>query len=228
MSTSPAATPRQSRGLLGVLPYALDVIIPIATYFILKSLGASDFWALVTGGLLTAANSLANTIRRGKLDNLGVLVIVEVAVGLVLDFTFQDPRLILARGSLYIAIAGIWILVNTFTSRPITVDVSKPMAYKGDPHRLTAYEWCAEHSREFLRIHRALSATWCVMFLAYAAIRVVIIYHVSSVQESIWLNEIPGVIGVLVCLVAAARAGKRLEKIVDAQVARMFPAAAGA
>src|SRR4051794_4517334 len=85
-------------GVLGFLPYLLDVVVPLVSYYALTSLGLKPFWALVIGGALTAVNSIINTIRRGRIDNLGVLVIVEIILGLVLDLTVRDPRLTLARG----------------------------------------------------------------------------------------------------------------------------------
>jgi hypothetical protein len=216
--TSPAAR------LLALLPYALDIVLPVASYATLKALGASTFWALAVGGLLTAGNSLVNTVRRRRLDKLGALVLLEVALGLVLDFVVRDPRLMLARGSLYLAIGGLWMLANAFTARPLTVDAAKPMAAKGGPKGIAAYEWCAANDARFVRIHRVLSLVWSLMFLAYAVLRVVIIYSASSVDQSIWLNEIPGLVTVGSCLFASKLAGKRLATIVTARIGA--PAAA--
>src|SRR4051794_4514539 len=113
-------------GAVGVLPYLLDIVAPLVSYYALTSMGLSPFWALVIGGALTAVVSTVNTIRRGRLDNLGILVIVEIILGLTLDLTVHDARLTLARGSLFIALAGTWVLVNAFTGRPVTVDATKP------------------------------------------------------------------------------------------------------
>jgi hypothetical protein len=130
MTETPA---RPFDGLVRLLPYALDIVVPLASYARLRALGASTFWALIVGGLLTAATTVVNTIRRARLDRLGALVLSEVALGVVLDFVIRDPRLMLARGSLYLAIGAVWVLVNAFTARPLTVDACKPMAAKGGP-----------------------------------------------------------------------------------------------
>ncbi len=215
---------RPSKGVLGLLPYLLDLFLPIATYFALKAVGVGDFWALAAGGLLTAVNAAINTARQRKLDSLGLLVLLELALGLLLTFATRDPRLLLARPSLYIALAGLWVMVKAFSSRPVTVDASKPMAYKGDPRRLIAYEWCAANSEVFQQTHRRLSTLWGLVFIAYALVRLVIIYSVDSIPESIWLNEVPGVIGIVICLLASKQAGERLEKVVDERMTVMFPA----
>jgi hypothetical protein len=214
----PASTDNQTgraRGIIGVLPYLLDIIIPLVSYYVLTAAGVSTFWSLVAGGALTAIISVINTIRRGKIDSLGILVIAEIVLGLVLDVAVHDARLTLARGSLFIALAGIWILASAFTSRPVTVNAAKPFAArKGGENGIVAFEWLAEHSGRFLRIHRTLSAVWGVMFLAYAAVRVIIIYSVS-ISAAVWTTEIPGILALAICLIASARAGKHLETLVN-------------
>jgi hypothetical protein len=219
--TSAEEPVRPARGIIGVLPYLLDIVVPLVSYYALTSAGLSSFWSLVIGGALTAIVSIVNTIRRGKLDNLGILVIVEIALGLVLDLAVRDPRLTLARGSLFIALAGVWILVNTFTGRPVTVDATKPFAAKkGGTKGVIAFEWLAQHCQRFVRIQRSLSTVWSVMFLAYAVVRLIVIYNVN-VSEAVWLNEVPGIIALLICLIASARAGKQLEALVYDRMERM-------
>jgi hypothetical protein len=212
---------RRARSIIAILPYLVDIIVPLVTYYALTSVGLSPFWSLLFGGALTTIVSIINTIRRGKIDNLGVLVIVEIALGLVLGLAVRDPRLTLARGSLFIGLAGIWILVNTFTGRPITVDATKPFAAKkGGTDGIIAFEWLAQNSQRFLRIHRSLSTVWSVMFLAYATMRVIVIYSVT-ISEAVWLTEVPGIIAVAICLIASARAGKQLEILVNDRMEHM-------
>jgi len=198
-----------------VLPYLLDVVVPLASYYTLPRLGLSTFWALVVGGALTAVVSLVNTIRRGKLDKLGVLVIVEIILGIVLDLAVRDARLTLARGSLFIAVAGAWVLASTFTRHPVTVNVTRPFALKkGGAEGGAAFDWLAEHSLRFLRIQRILSSVWAVAFLAYAVLRVVVIYSAANVAQALLVNEIPGFLAVLTGMAASAVYGKQLEKLV--------------
>jgi hypothetical protein len=209
----------RTRGVLGVLPYLLDIVVPVASYYGLTASGLSTFWALVAGGLLTAGVSVVNTIRRGKLDKLGLLVIVEIVLGLVLDLVVHDARLTLARASLFIAVGGAWVLGNAFTGRPVTVDGTKPFALrKGGQVGVDAFEWLAANSPRFMRVQRVLSVTWGTAFLAYAAVRVVVIYSVT-VSEAVWFNEIPGVLAVVVGMAASARWGKVLETLVHERMA---------
>lgn len=223
MSRSTESQVHPARGIIGVLPYLLDIIVPLVSYYGLTAAGLSSFWALVAGGAVTTVISLVNTIRRGRLDSLGVLVIAEIILSIVLTLTTRDPRLTLARGSLYIALAGAWILASAFTRRPLTVNAAKPMATRKGAGNGVAFEWLAANSPQFLRIHRVLSAIWGGMFLAYAAARVIIIYSVG-LSEAVWLTELPGVVAIAIGLIASARAGKRFETLVSERMERSQPA----
>jgi len=219
MPASTEGQPRQRDGISGVLPFLLDIIIPLVSYYLLTAAGLSAFLALVTGGALTAIVAVSNTIRRGKIDSLGVLVIAEIALGIVLDLAVRDARFTLARGSLFLGLAGLWILVSVCTGRPVTVDATKSFAAKkGGQDAIIAVEWLAENSDRYLRIHRALSALWGVMFIAYAAVRVIIIYS-TSISQAVWITELPGIAAIAICLVASARAGQRLEALVTDRMA---------
>ena len=221
MASSTGVKRQGPRGFVGVVPYLFDIIIPLVSYYALTGAGLKPFWALVIGGSVTAALALVNTFRRGRLDKLGVLVILEITLGLSLDLTIRDPRLTLARASAFILLAGGFVLASTFTDRPVTLDVTKGFAArKGGRKGIDAFEWLADNSAPFLRIQRGLSRVWGVMFIAYAVIRVVIIYNVS-ISPAVFFNELPGIAAVLICMVSSARAGKKLEAMVYARMAEM-------
>jgi hypothetical protein len=219
--TMPAATEgpaRRAGGFIAVLPYLLDFIVPLAAFYALTAAGLSSFWSLTIGGALTGVISVGNTIRRRKLDGLGLLVIAEIALGLVLIVTTRDPRLVLARSSLYVALAGIWVLGSAVTGRPVTVNTSKAFAAKSDGEKgIAAVDWLAANSASFLRIHRGLSALWGGMFLLYAVVRVVIIYS-TSVSRAVSISEIPGIIAIGICLIASRQAGRRLEALANERI----------
>jgi hypothetical protein len=42
-----------------------------------------------------------------------------------------------------------------------------------------------------------------------------------SISEGVWLTEIPGIIAVVICLIASARAGKQLETLVNDRMEHM-------
>jgi hypothetical protein len=215
-----------ARGVIAVLPYLLDFVVPLAAFYALTAAGVSSFWSLTIGGALTGIVSVVVAIRRRRLDGLGLLVIAEIALSLVLIATTRDPRLVLARSSLYLALAGIWVLVSAVVRRPVTTSTSKAFAARSNGQDgILAVDWLAANSEPFLRIHRWLSAFWGVMFLVYAVVRVVIIYS-TSVSRAVAISEIPGVIAIGICLIASRQAGKRLEALVNERLRRSDGSAA--
>ena len=221
MASKNDAKRRRPRGFAGVLPYLLDLIVPLAAYYSLTAAGLTPFWALVTGGGATAALALATTVRRGRIDKLGVLVILEIALGLTLDLTVRSARLTLARGSLFILLAGAWVLATAFTDRPAAMDATKAFAAKkGGRKGIDAFEWLAAHSAPFMRVQRRLTCVWSITFIAYGAGRVVLVYSVS-ISQAVWLDAFPGIAAFLICMAASAHAGKKLETMVYARMDEM-------
>jgi hypothetical protein len=138
--TTQAAPPAATSRLRDLLPTLLDLVIPTAGYFLLHWAGLPDVWALTIAGSATGVNALVNTIRRGRLDALGLLVVAEVGVSVVLLAVTADPRLILVRPAVYLAVAGVVNLVSCFAGRPLSYTASTSTATKGDPERAVAYE----------------------------------------------------------------------------------------
>jgi Putative 8-oxoguanine DNA glycosylase OGG-like protein len=123
--TPQAAPPAASSRWRALLPTLLDLVIPTAGYFLLHWAGLSDVWALTIAGSATGVNALVHTIRRGRLDVLGLLVVAEIAVSVVLVVVTADPRLILVRPAVYLAVAGLVNLVSWLATFP---ESTQPLA----------------------------------------------------------------------------------------------------
>src|SRR4029450_1827136 len=95
MTTRTAPPPATSRWQ-ALLPTLLDLVIPTAGYFLLHWAGLPDIWALTIAGAATALNAAVTTIRRGRLDALGLLVVAEITVSVALGAVADEPRASLA------------------------------------------------------------------------------------------------------------------------------------
>jgi hypothetical protein len=207
----PAATSR----LRALLPTLLDLVIPTAGYFLLHWAGLPDVWALTIAG---AATALITTIRRGRLDALGLLVMAEIGVSIALVAVTADPRLILARPAVYLAVAGVVNLISCFAGRPLSYTASTPMATKGDPQRAVAYERAWHHSPQLRAIHRQLTAGIGLAMIVYAILRVVIVYSFST-GTAVLGQELPGLVLLALVVALIRRRVPRLRRIVDAEQA---------
>jgi hypothetical protein len=206
-----AATTR----LRAILPIVLDLVVPTAGYFALHALGLSDAWALAVAGSATGVLTLVNSIRRRRLDAIGLLVVAEIALAITLALTVHDPRLILLRPALYLAVGGLVALVTCVTGRPLTYTGATPMATKGDPVRAAAYDQAWYRSAELRRVHRQLTAFIGIAMIVYAAARVVLTYELPLASALI-AEEIPGILLIVVILLAIRLRVPRLRRIVDA------------
>jgi hypothetical protein len=190
-----------------LLPFLLDLIIPIGGYFLLHNVfGLSDFWALSLGGLATMVNAVVTTVRRGRLDSFGLLVVLEVALSVVLLFVSRDPRVLLLKPAFYVAVGGLWALVTLRVGKPLAYESGKPFATKGDPMLVVAYERAYERSDRFRAALRVVTAMWGVAFLLDAALRVVIVYRYSPalINDSLLLSQVP-LIALLVLVIVFTR-----------------------
>ena len=219
MTTQPAPPAATSRWR-ALLPTLLDLVIPTAGYFLLHRAGLPDIWALTIAGSATGVNALINTIRRGRLDALGLLIVAEIAVSVALTVITQDPRLILARPAAYLAVAGVVNLISCFAGRPLSYTAATPMATKGDPVRAVAYEHAWRHSPDLRAIHRQLTAGIGLAMLAYAVIRVLIVYS-FSIATAVVGQEVPGLLLIALVVVLIRRRVPRLQSIVDAERAAL-------
>jgi hypothetical protein len=220
MTTQAAAPPAATSRWRALLPTILDLIIPTAGYFLLHWAGLPDIWALTIAGAATGLNALVNTIRRGRLDALGLLVVAEIGVSVVLVVVTADPRLILVRPAVYLAVAGVVNLVSCFAGRPLTYTASTPMATKGDPERAVAYERAWHHSPELRRLHRQLTAAIGLAMIVYAVLRVLIVYSFST-GTAVLVQEVPGILLIALVVVLIRRRVPRLRRIVDAEQAAL-------
>jgi hypothetical protein len=198
-----------------ILPVLLDLVVPTAGYFALHALGVGDAWALTVAGSATGVLTLVNSIRRRRLDALGLLVFAEIALAVTLTLTLDDPRLILLRPAFYLAVGGVVAVVTCFTGRPLTYTGATPMATKGDPVRAVAYDRAWHTSAELRRVHRQLTAFIGVAMIGYAVVRVVLTYELP-LSSALIVEEIPGIVLIAVILLAIRLRVPGLRRIVDA------------
>jgi hypothetical protein len=190
-----------------LVPVVLDLVLPIGGYFLLHSgFGLSAFWSLTLAGAATGVHALITTLRRGKVDALGVLVFLEMGLSAILLFVTDDPRVVLAKPAFYLAVAAVYALVTCFTGRPLVLDSGKPFATRGDPALAEAYERAWERSDRFRRTVRGVTAVWAGAFALDAVFRVVVVYSLppERVDESVWLSQVPLVV-VFVLAIAVTR-----------------------
>ena len=182
--------------------------------------GLSAPWAMTIGALPLAAGVSVTLARRRRVDGFALLVILEVAAGIAVGLVSGDARFILARSSVYVALAGIFALMSCFGPRPFMMTLSKPMAVAGDPDREEAFERAAAYSPRFRRIETYMTAGLGVALLAEAILRVTIVYAYppSQAGTASAVSQVPAIaLLVLAVLVLRFLAVPRVREIVDTE-----------
>lgn len=200
-----------------LLPTLLDIIVPIIVYFVLRKLGVDQFWSLTLAGIGTGIWALFNTIRRRKLDFIGILVLLEVALSAALIFTTDDPRVVAVKPAFYTALAGIYFLFTCVVGKPVVYVAAAPIASGGDPVRADAYERAWEESAPFRLRERLMTAAFGVALVVESVLRVWIVYHWSpaKLDESFVISQLPGIVLLVIVLGFVRLQVPAISKIVD-------------
>jgi hypothetical protein len=209
-----------SRRLRLMAPLLIDVVAPIVVYFALHALGVGDLLALTAGGLVAGANAIVTTVRRRRLDGVGLLVVLEIALSIVLLVTVRDPRILLIRPVFFAALGGLFALATCVVGRPLVYQTSRPLATRGDPVRAEAYALAWERSPEFRRVERLITAAWGVALLAEAILRVLIVFRFGPDQigQSLLASQLPGIVLIVAAVAVTRSFVPTLRRIVDGYV----------
>jgi hypothetical protein len=198
------------------LGYVFDVVAPFLAYLLVHWFGGKAFWALTAGGLVAGASTAVNSIRRKKMDAVGVLVLLELVASVIFLLVLRDSRLLLIRPSFYTAIASVYLAFSVLAGHPLSFDGARPMAAKGGPQRLAAYERAWTNSAEFRRTHNIVTSGFAAAFFADSVLRIVIVYN-FPLERSMWLSNVPHVAAMVLIVASSALAGRKFARIVDEQ-----------
>ena len=151
---------------------AWDVALPVATYYALHLLGASDWVALLASTLVAGLRVVWVAARQRALNPFATVMLLVFGIGLALTFVSGDPRFLLIKESFVTGAVGLTFLVTARGRRPMTLAAQQSW----QPHRAT--ELAAEYRAEpdVRRGHRFVSTVGGVGLLLEAALRVPLVY----------------------------------------------------
>jgi hypothetical protein len=218
-----AAAPTANRSRLqSLVPMAVfDVIGPLVAYSLLRSNGYSQVTALILSGVLPALGVVLAVVRHRRLDVLGALVLLGIAVGAVLGLATGNARLVLLEGSVPTAIFAVVCLASLWSSRPLIFRFALEFIGADTPKgRDFADRW---RYAGFRRTFRVMTAVWGLAYLAEAAARILIV-ELTSAGTALAITKIMpyAVAAVLVAwmFVYGQRARRKGERAAQAGRAR--------
>jgi hypothetical protein len=222
VSPRPAAAPPPAPGrelLRSLRPLAIDIGIPLGSYYLLRGLGASLWLSLALSSIGPAIRSVLSMTGRSGINVLAGLMLAVNVAGIAVSFLTGDPRAMIAKDSVISSVIGIAILASVIAGRPLMSAGLIPWLTKGVPGRVAAWQTLSAGSARFRRLERLFSTIWGCALLAECVVRLVGAYTLP-VTTMAWLGSVCtlGAIG-LAITVGGVAAGP-MERMVTAEAAR--------
>src|SRR5215831_2107636 len=201
-------------------PLAIDIGIPVGTYYLLRdAFGVSLWLSLALSSIGPAVRSITGIVAERKLNLLAVLMLAVNLAGIGISFLTGDPRAMIAKDSIVSSVIAFAILGSVALRRPLMSAGLKPFMTRGQPPRTAAWDRLSVASPRFRRLELAFSTIWGLALLAECAARLVGAYALP-VTTMVWLGTVMtlGSIGVAIVAGGAAAAGP-IQEMIDAEVA---------
>jgi hypothetical protein len=163
--SSVAQRPRRAK-TNGLLSSLLEIALSIGGYYLLRAFGVGVFWALTVPAIAVAVVAVVVTVRRQRIDLIGLLVLCEIAVTITLSLVTQSPRVAALRETAYVLIAGVIGLVTLVRRTPLTHASTVSIATFGDPKRERAFERAWQEVPEYRLWQRLLTASLGLIMVA--------------------------------------------------------------
>jgi hypothetical protein len=204
-----------------------DIGGPLALYSVLRSAGLSSVRALVLSGVFPALGVAVTYARDRRLDAIGGLVLVGIAVGTILGLATGSARLVLVEGSVPTAVFGIVCLVSLWSRRPLIFRFA--LEFMGpDTPKGRDFEGRWQYAG-FRHAFRLITVVWGVGYLAEAAARVVIAETLTTGTALTISKVLPYAVAAVLAAWTYAygqRARRRGERMAATAAAQAAPAPA--
>ncbi|GAA2776368.1 VC0807 family protein [Saccharopolyspora taberi] len=192
-----------------ILALLLDLVLPVAVYYGLRSAGVGEVPALVTSAVVPVVRIAHELLVHRRADPLAVFALVMIAVSLLLSYVGGSPRTLLARDGWLMAACGVAVLA-TLRRRPVVFTLGRMLVARAG-HGVEDWDRRWSGSAPFRRVWRVLTAAWGIALLGAAAVKVLMAYSlpvdvVPALTTAMWL-------AVVVLLNVASRLYLRLPRI---------------
>ena len=178
MTSNQASGRNRNRFQALAMTAVFDIAGPLVAYSMLRSAGQSAVSALILSGAFPAVGVAVGLARHRRVDAIGVLVLVGIAVGTILGLLSGSPRMVLIEGSVPTAVFGLLCLGSLWTRRPLIYRFALEFIGADTPKgRDFAALWRWPGFRHAFRL---FTVVWGVTYLAEAAARVVIVETTST------------------------------------------------
>jgi hypothetical protein len=163
---------RAAAGAAGPWPsLLLNAVCPWVTYQVLTAQGVAALPALAATAAFPIAGVALGWVRARRLDALGGLSLLLIAVSLAVAFATENPLFVLVRGSIGNTVFGLLCFGSLVVGRPLMFYVARQFMAGWDAAAAARFEaqWREPAAR---RAFRTITLVWGVWLFALAAARV--------------------------------------------------------
>lgn len=178
LSTVPAAT-RQDRAPLFGASLLVNAVAPFVIYQLLSRFGVPTLTALAVTSVFPLSGLLLAWARNRRLDGIGLVTLVVIAIGLAALVLSHDPRLYLVNVSFSTGAFGAVCLTSLGLRRPLMFYVGRQLSSGDDPMRLAEYDGLWRSAR-FRRTLRVITLAWGLAYVVEAAVRALIAWTLPA------------------------------------------------
>ncbi len=206
MTTRPASTPRFAVPASGVVSLVNDLAIPVALYYGLRAGGVGQTTALCISGVPPAIRVAWVFWRTRKIDAIGALVLLGLALGVLSAAIGGDPRTLLLRNALFGLPFAAWMLLSLRARRPLTYEVAMSLL----PNRSANFERAWAEEAWFRRVWRRVTVLWAAGILLNVCASLIMVFTlpvnaVPGIETAVWFSIL--VVLVVVSQLALYRSG---------------------
>ena len=214
---APAPVPAPPGAAGSLRPLAIDVAIPLCTYYLLRDgLGASLWLALAASSVLPAVRSVAGIVARRQLNLLALLMLAVNVAGIGVSLATGDPRLMIAKDSAISSVIGLVILGSVAVRRPLMTAGLKPWLTRGAAGRTAAWDRLLAGSARFRRLESLFSVIWAFVLLGECAARIIGAFTLP-VPTMAWLGTVILLSAIGVGAIAGGVAAGPMQAMIDAE-----------
>jgi hypothetical protein len=211
-----------SQGGAGVLrslrPLAVDIAIPLGTYYLLRDGLHLSLWvSLAASSIFPAIRSAAGIAAQRRLNVLALLMLAVNLAGLGVSFATGDPRWMIAKDSAISSVIALAILVSVAVRRPLMTAGLKPWLTRGAPDREAAWDRLMAGSAKFRRLESLFSLIWGIVLLGECAARVTGAFTLP-VPTMVWLGTVILLAAIGLASVVGGVAAGPMLRMVEAEL----------
>ncbi len=151
---------------------AVEIGTPLAAFYSLHFLGATDWVALLAATSAAGLRMLFMAVRHRHWSMFSTMMLISFGTALSLAFVNQDPRFLVLKGCLTTSVCGLTYLVSVALGRPLSVSGAQAL----DPDKAAHIKMEYETSAYARHCHRVVSLVWGFGLIGEGLVQIPVIF----------------------------------------------------